>query len=94
MKHAIAHAEGEDFDISAAIANMNSSQRLNKTGSASELFFNRATRLPGLLTIPTHMVSNDQEKDMRAKTREQEKMRSMKRRRSPDTFDKGEIVWI
>ena len=54
IKSVILHALLDKQDVKSAIANSNNLQRANGQGSPAELFFNRATRLPGLATLPKH----------------------------------------
>merc|ERR1712030_20097 len=93
-KQAINHALLEKQDVKAAIANSNNLQRCNGQGSPAELFFKRATRLPGgLATLPSHKYDFSTEIAKRSAARDKQCNRT-KNLREPTTFSIGERVAI
>ena len=72
VKHAIAHAGDSLESLNSIVANLNTDQRTDGSGSAAELFLQRTLRVPGLAHIPTHVVSTDAEKEARVSSRERQ----------------------
>merc|ERR1712074_363476 len=94
IKSVISHALLEKRDVKAAIANSNNLQRANGQGSPAELFFNRATRLPGgLATLPNHKSDFSKEIAIRNKARENQ-LTSTANLREPTKFAVNEEVVI
>ena len=93
VKLAIAHAGDKLESLNAIIANLNSDQRTNGSGSAAELFLQRTLRVPGLAHIPTHVVNTDKEKEARVHAREKQVERTQSQRR-PDVFQINQKVVI
>ena len=85
VKHAIAHAGDKLESINAIVANLNTDQRTDGSGSAAELFLQRTLRVPGLAHIPSHTVNTDKEKEARVRSREKQ-VQLTKSQRRPDVF--------
>ena len=93
VKHAIAHAGDSLESINSIVANVNTDQRLDGSGSAAELFLQRTLRVPGLAHIPSHTVNTDQEKEARVKSRDRQ-VELTKSQRKPDVFSIGQRIVI
>ena len=93
VKHAIAHAGDSLESINSIVANVNTDQRLDGSGSAAELFLQRTLRVPGLAHIPSHTVNTDQEKEARVKSRDKQ-VELTKSQRRPDVFSIRQRVVI
>ena len=93
IKLAIAHA-GENLEsLNSIVANLNTDQRTDGSGSAAELFLQRTLRVPGLAHIPTHLENTDKEKEARILAREKQVQRKQNQRR-PDVFQINQKVVI
>ena len=93
VKHAIAHAGDKLESINSIVANLNTDQRTDGSGSAAELFLQRTLRVPGLAHIPSHVVNTDKEKEARVKSREKQ-VESTKSQRRQDVFSIKQKVVI
>ena len=93
VKHAIAHAGDKLESINAIVANLNTDQRTDGSGSAAELFLQRTLRVPGLAHIPSHTVNTDKEKEARVRSREKQ-VQLTKSQRRPDVFNIGQRVMV
>ena len=93
VKHAIAHAGDKLESINSIVANLNTDQRTDGSGSAAELFLQRTLRVPGLAHIPSHVVSTDKEKEARVHSREKQVEMTQSQRR-PDVFQIKQKVVI
>ena len=83
----------EKQDVRAALANSNNLQRSNGQGSPAELIFKRATRLPGLATLPTHKSDFSAELAKRSDARDRQCSKT-ENFREPTTFTVGKKVAI
>ena len=93
VKHAIAHAGDKLESLNSIVANLNTDQRTDGSGSAAELFLQRTLRVPGLAHIPSHVVNTDKEKEARVKSREKQ-VELTKSQRKPDVFNVGQRVMV
>ena len=93
VKHAIAHAGDKLESINSIVANLNTDQRTDGSGSAAELFLQRTLRVPGLAHIPSHVVNTDKEKEARVHSREKQVEMTQSQRR-PDVFQIKQRVVI
>merc|ERR1711895_390301 len=75
------------------VANLNTDQRTDFSGSAAELFLQRTLRVPGLAHIPSHTVNTDKEKEARVRSREKQ-VELTKSQRKPDVFNIGQRVMV
>merc|ERR1711867_356484 len=72
VKHAIAHAGDKLESLNSNVANLNTDQRTEGSGSAAELFLQRTLRVPSLAHIPTYLINEDKEKASRTLSREKQ----------------------
>ena len=88
IKHAIVHAGDKLESLNSIVANLNTDQRTDGSGSAAELLLQRTLRVASLAHIPTHLVNTDKEKEARVQSREKQVQRTQSKRR-PDLFEPG-----
>ena len=92
-KRAISHAKDDLKSIQSCVANLNHDQRVDGSGSATELFLQWTTRVPGLAHHPTKPGDVDKLRAAHASSRNKQVKRTQKQRK-PEVFVRGQQVLI
>ena len=88
---AISHASDNLKSILATAANINFDQCTDSSGSPAELFLQRTLRVPGLATIPTHLLGTDDLKATRSASHDKQ-VANIQKQSKPEVFSRGQRV--